>query len=106
MHADKDFMELMGMELLAGLSLQERAVPFHELDSAGKNPSFIINETTAGLFNWSAEEAVGKLIRVSGYDGTVQGVVKDFHFKSMQQEIEPFVILYNPRQHFFQLCKS
>lgn len=105
MHADKDFMELIGMELLAGLSLEERAVSFHELDSVGKNPSYIINETTARLFDWTPEEAVGKQIKLSSYEGPVQGVVKDFHFKSMQQQIEPFVILYNPRQHYFGYVK-
>lgn len=98
--ADKEFMELMGMELLSGLSLMERAVPFDELDSAGLNPTYIINETAAKLFNWSAEEAVGQNVTIGGYEGPVQGVVKDFHFKSMQQRIEPFVILYNPKQSY------
>lgn len=98
--ADKEFMELMGMELLSGLSLMNRAVPFDELDSAGLNPTYIINETAAKLFNWSVEEAVGQNVIIGGYEGPVQGVVKDFHFKSMQQRIEPFVILYNPKQSY------
>ncbi len=98
--ADKEFMELMGMELLSGLSLMERAVPFNQSDSAGLNPTFIINETAAKLFNWSAEDAVGQNVTIGGYEGPVQGVVKDFHFKSMQQGIEPFVILYNPKQSY------
>ncbi|OEK01533.1 hypothetical protein BFP97_08355 [Roseivirga sp. 4D4] len=98
--ADKEFMDLMGMELLSGLSLMERAVPFNELDTAGLNPTYIINETAAKLFNWSAEEAVGQNVVIGGYEGPVQGVVKDFHFKSMQQRIEPFVILYNPNQSY------
>lgn len=97
---DKEFMELMGMELLSGLSLIDRAVPYDELDSAGLNPTYIINETAAKLFNWSAEEAVGQNVIIGGYEGPVQGVVKDFHFKSMQQRIEPFVILYNPKQSY------
>ncbi len=98
--ADKEFMDLMGMELLSGLSLTERAVPFNELDTAGLNPTYIINETAAKLFNWSAEEAVGQNVIIGGYEGPVQGVVKDFHFKSMQQRIEPFVILFNPQQSY------
>lgn len=96
--ADREFMDLMGMELLSGLSLTDRAVPFNELDSVGMNPTYIINETAAKLFNWSAEEAVGQNVVIGGYEAPVQGVVKDFHFKSMQQQIEPFVILFNPIQ--------
>lgn len=103
--ADKEFMDLMDMELLEGLSLKERAVPYNELDSAGLNPSYIINETAAKLFNWSAEEAVGQNVIIGGYEAPVQAVVKDFHFKSMQQRIEPFVVLYNPNQTYMAYVK-
>jgi len=96
--ADKEFMEMMGMELLSGLSIKDRAVPYDYLAPSGLNPTYVINEAAAKLFNWSAEEAVGQNVIIGGYEGPVQAVVKDFHFKSMQQRIEPFVILYNPSQ--------
>ncbi len=94
--AEEDYMDLVGLELLAGRGLDERSVMFRELDSTDKKPSYIINETTAKLFNWNPEEAVGKNIVISGYEAPVQGVVKDFHFKSMEQSIEPFVIMADP----------
>ena len=31
--------------------------------------------------------------------GTIIGVVKDFHFASMRQKIEPAVFYYNPRNY-------
>jgi putative ABC transport system permease protein len=104
-HVDKDFTDLMGMNILAGRDFKERAVPFHELDSSGRVPSIIINETTAGLFNWSAAEAVGKMVTISGMEIPVQAVVQDFHFKSMQQKIEPFVLMSNPDQYFYAMVK-
>lgn len=65
---------------------------FNDADS-GK---IIINEKTLKLLGYkSADEAIGQQIRIPG-DPTiyiVKGVVKDFHFGSMQQEIPPFVFL-------------
>lgn len=105
MSAEKEFMDLVGMEMVSGLSLKERSVPFEELDSAGKKPTYIINETTAKLKGWTAEEAVGKNIVIGGYEGPVQGVVRDFHFKSMHQPIEPFILQANPRRNNLVFAK-
>ncbi|MFY0592505.1 ABC transporter permease [Roseivirga sp.] len=99
MTVDEEYMDLVGLDLLAGLSLRERSVPFQELDSTDRKPSFIVNETTAKLFNWGAEEAIGKSITISGLEAPIQGVVKDFHFKSVSQNIEPFVILVDSRRN-------
>ncbi len=105
MSAEKEFMDLVGMEMVEGLSLKERAVPYAELDSAGKNPTYIINETTARLMGWTPDEAIGKSVIISGYEGPVQGVVKDFHFKSLHQPIEPFVLMANPRRNNLVFAK-
>lgn len=102
---EEDFIDVMGMNLLTGLDLKERAVPFIELDTINRVPSLIINETTAQLFNWSAEEAVGQEITVSGYSAPVQAVVEDFHFMSMQRKIEPFIMLHNPQNYFYGMVR-
>lgn len=104
-NVDEDFMDLMGMNILAGRSFKELANPFDELDTTGRVPSFIINETTAALFNWNAEQAVGQKINISGIEAPVQAVVQDFHFKSMEQKIEPFVLMCNPNQFFYTMIK-
>ena len=51
----------------------------------------VINETAAEAMGWTPEEAIGKTVRV-GYDFTVAGVVKDFHFASTREKIKPLVI--------------
>ncbi len=103
--ADEDFIDLMDMKVLAGVDFKERAVPFVELDSIERVPSIILNETAIGLFGWTPQEAIGKMVTVSGYEAPVQAVLEDFHFKSMQNEIEPFVILFNPQRYYFGLIK-
>ena len=55
---------------------------------------FILNETAvreAGI-----KDPVGKPFRLYKHKGTIVGVVKDFHFASMKQKIEPAVFFYEP----------
>jgi putative ABC transport system permease protein len=55
---------------------------------------FVLNETAvqeAGIKN-----PVGKKLRLGRTTGTIIGVVKDFHFASLKQKIQPFVFYYQP----------
>jgi putative ABC transport system permease protein len=57
----------------------------------------IINETTAKLFGWTPEEALKHRIIYVGDEVGPQdiiGVVKDFHFQSLRQNIAP-VVFFN-----------
>lgn len=53
----------------------------------------IINETTARLFGWENEAAIGKRILYPGYAGDLRviGVVQDYHLQSLRQEIMPMM---------------
>ncbi len=102
---DEDFVDVMGMNLLAGVGLKEKAVALIESDSIQRMPSIIINEATAQLFNWSPQEAIGQMVGVAGYETPVQAVVEDFHFMSMQRKIEPFIMFYEPDDYYYGLVK-
>ena len=55
----------------------------------------VLNEKAVETLGWkTAEEAIGKVVKISGIPGslTVQGVTADFHFNSMQQEIPPMIL--------------
>src|SRR6185436_15247515 len=39
---------------------------------------------------------VGKRFKMGRTDGTIMGVIKDFHFSSMKEKIGPAVFYYNP----------
>jgi len=102
MHADKNLLELLDIELLTGEGLETRAALFKYDNDMAVKPTFIVNRATIAVFNWSPEEAIGKNIRISGIDAPIQGVVENFHYRSMQQRIEPFVILHDP-DRFYQV---
>lgn len=63
---------------------------FDPLQFPTDSGNLIINEAAVRLFGWkNASEALGKDYTYNGKKGKVVGVVKNFHFESMFQEITP-----------------
>ena len=86
MRGDFDFIETYGMSIVAGRN-------FSPEFSTDIKEAYIINEAAARKFGWSAEEALNKNLRFAeGRPGRVIGVVKDFHFQSLSQAIDPMTI--------------
>jgi len=53
----------------------------------------VINETAEKALGWTS--AVGKTIRLGAVNGTPQtivGVVKDYHFESLQKKVQPLIL--------------
>lgn len=81
-----DWFDLMGIPIVAGRNFSDE-VP----SDAGE--AFIINETAARMFHW--DDPVGKRLENGfGMQGKVVGVMRDFHFKSMHNPVEPLVLMY------------
>ncbi|MCK5462850.1 MAG: FtsX-like permease family protein, partial [Bacteroidales bacterium] len=61
--------------------------------------NFILNETACAALGLS--DPVGSVINVSDHRDTVIGVVRDFHFRSLRDKIEPLVIsrYFQPYRH-------
>ncbi len=95
--ADQHFLDVYKMKLMAGRN-------FHE-NITSDSLSYILNEAAVKSFGWkNAEDAINKPINATGKDGRVVGVVKDFHFSSLHQQVEPLVIMpLLARQRFSQI---
>jgi putative ABC transport system permease protein len=85
--SDEGFIPAMNIELIAGRNFD----PVN--DSSG---AFIINETTAHVLD--LDEPVGTMATniTFGTHGQIVGVMKDFNFASLRQDIEPLVLTYRP----------
>ncbi len=91
---DEDYVEFFGLNVLEGRNF------------SGNNPSdftngFLLNESMKKLLGW--EEAFGKSLvseRPFGENRAV-GVLKDFHYESLFQQIEPAILVMKPA-NFFQ----
>ena len=83
---DHDFLPTFGIELVSGRNFS-RNFP-NDVESA-----YILNESAVKEIGW--ESPLGKQFKI-GEKGTVVGVVKDFHFKSLHQQIEPLALFICP----------
>lgn len=95
---DEDFVKTLGMTIIAGSDYTLTDVQQFDTADDGRHLrySFILNETAIKTLGWKPEEAIGKTI-TKGHEGTVKGVVKDFHFRSMHEAITPLVIFLDKR---------
>jgi putative ABC transport system permease protein len=87
-YTDQDFLSTMGMELKEGRDFS----PGFGTDTA----NILINEETARRIN--VKNPVGSKIKWGGREGTIIGVVKDFHSNSLHIPVEPAVLLYRPEE--------
>lgn len=85
--ADESLLEVFSLEMQEGRWFQ------NDLETDKKN--FILNESAARLLN-IPEPIVGTEVTNGGdASGTIIGIVKDFHFRSMHEEIAPLLIEHN-----------
>lgn len=92
---DYDYIKTLGLELLNGRD-------FSKEQTTDKDHAFIINETAVKEFGFeNPQKAIGKTLiwqfegpsnPDSVKKGQVIGVVKDFHYKSLYDKVEPAVL--------------
>ena len=98
MDINYDFTETLKLSLLAGRDF------IKEFSDTSHN-RIIINETALRNLGWeNSEDAIGEHVEIKfntddlSKQGEIIGVVKDFHFKSMHQKIEPLVFQLKPKK--------
>ncbi|HUU05442.1 MAG TPA: ABC transporter permease [Patescibacteria group bacterium] len=94
---DHRYLDTLGIKLHAGRNFPE-AGPAERIA-----PYFIINQKGAAALG--RENPVGMKITAYGTQGTVIGVVKDFHFKLLQEEIGPLFLFVGPFNLRYVLIK-
>ncbi len=99
MNVDPDFMQTTGMTLATGRNFSAQ-IPS---DTASKLGAYLINETAAKRMGYTAISALGKRVKFWGTDGTIIGVLRDFHFRPLRVGIEPFIVRFRPKEFYFTL---
>lgn len=97
---DSDYIETMGMELVKGRN-------FSPLIPSDSN-AVIINESCAKHFGWEnpLEHRISRGVNIEPLEianYNVIGVVKDFHYESLKNKIEPLVIYLGENNGFITL---
>ncbi|MDX2247866.1 MAG: ABC transporter permease [Bacteroidia bacterium] len=91
---DENFREVLKIGLVSGRN-------FERSRQTDPQQAFIVNEAFVKAMGW--EDAIGKRLQwglmadnQAANDGHIVGVIKDYHFTSLHNKIEPLVWLYNP----------
>lgn len=83
---ENGYVETLGFQLLSGRAFSK--------DFTNDSASIILNETAIKKLGYTAANAVGKKVNfdVGNYKGALQivGVVKDFNFESLHNQIQPY----------------
>ena len=97
---DFGFIEMLGLEMATGRGFDQAFAT----DSA---EALILNETAVRQLGWTNTNALGQRARLNwvNKEGTVVGVVKDFHFRSLRQQIQPAVFTIAPRFYWNVVVK-
>ena len=85
---DDRYLDTLGLTLVDGRN-------FPDAKSVQEAPYFIVNQRA--VEEMKLKSPVGTRFSLWGWNGTLLGVVKDFHFRSLHEEVRPLMIFIFPR---------
>ncbi len=101
LHVDEHFLDVMDIDLVAGRNFS----PDWGTDTTS---GFLLNETAIRYLGWGdPADAIGRQFERRTFErasGRVIGVVRDFHLRTIHEEIEPAVIMTST-YHIFVLIR-
>jgi len=86
--ADFEYVKTLGLKIIAGRD-------FSSAFPTDTTQAVLINKTAVGKLGWTPQQAIGKWIQNAVSDNAkrrIIGVVDDFNFKSLKQDIDALVI--------------
>ncbi|GGC01016.1 ABC transporter permease [Dyadobacter sediminis] len=88
---DFDYIPQFKLKMAAGR-------PFSREFGTDTTQAMVINEAAVKLFGYSSpEQAIGRRFKQWGREGKIVGVIKDFHFRALQEVIKPLTMRIEPR---------
>jgi putative ABC transport system permease protein len=96
--ADFDYPETLGIEMVAGRT-------FRREFGTDKGGAFLVNEEVARLMGLRPQDAVGKAFKFQGIGGPIVGVMKNYHYKPVQNPLEPMAVVVVPNAVRFAIVR-
>jgi putative ABC transport system permease protein len=93
---DDRYLDTLGLRLVEGRN-------FPDATSVQKAPLFIVNQKA--VEEMKLEHPVGSRFALWDWKGTIIGVVKDFHFRSLREEVRPLLLFVLPGYYSRLLVK-
>jgi len=92
---DYDFIKALRIKIAEGRDFSKEI-------AGDKGEAYIINETAAREIGW--DSPLGKQLNIIK-TGTIIGVIKDFHFRSLHNKIEPVALYIFPEEYKYLYIK-
>lgn len=91
---DDEYLSVNNIQIVAGVDLSKQDLLDANKEDYTKNYyHYILNESAVKAMGWRTEEAVGKKMFMGSHrPGEVKAVIKDFHFASLHNPIEPLIL--------------
>ncbi len=86
---DYDYFKTFGMEIIEGRSYSKQF-------SSDPTEALIVNEEAVKVMGM--DSPLGKQLGIGDNQAKIIGVVKNYHFRSLKQEIEPLILILAPQQ--------
>ena len=93
---DTDFIETMNMQLAEGRSFDKK----HPTDTS----KVLFNETAIAAMGLQGA-VLGEKVQVLGNEKQIIGILKDFHFESIHEQIKPMVFTFDPPSFRYVIVK-
>jgi putative ABC transport system permease protein len=94
-----NFIDMFDIEVIKGRS-------FDKEKTKSTQKSYLLNQAAVKELGWTNEQAIGKSFEAWGNPGTIVGIVRDFNFLSLHEEISPLTIMLAPDfNHRYVLAK-
>ena len=89
-YVDFDYIDQYKIKVVAGRA-------FSKDFATDTTQAMVLNEAAVKMFGYSSpQQAIGKRFKQWGREGKIIGVVKDFHFRSLQEQIKPLSMRIEP----------
>lgn len=86
LRVDSEYLGVFGLKLVAGRN-------FPSGITTDTIQPVVLNEAAVDAVGWeSVQDAIGKPFKINGKNGEVIGVIKNFHFSSLHDRIEPLAM--------------
>lgn len=99
---DYDYTNTMKINIIAGRGFSEEFPSDLPTDSTGR---FLVNEEVVKIMGISNTDAIGARFDFMGVQGSIVGVMKNFHFNSMRTKIEPLAMALAPEHISYIVVK-
>lgn len=92
--ADPEYLKTLNIPVTAGRDFDQKY-------ASNDSVAMVINEKALAELGLTAEEVIGKSVSIPGFDidRKIVGVIKDYHFTALNNEIEPQAIIMGYQYH-------